>query len=334
MTRRDVARLAGVSETIVSYVLNNNRYVAADKRQRVLDAVKQLNYRPNSIARSLKGKSSSHILFIADKIENEYFGRLVREIDKVAYDKGYLVSLMAVRNNEDFISRILSRQVDAIIVSSTGLEDRYIQMLIDAGIPIVLLMTRDYATVTGTYSRIYTGVESGIMSAVRLLYDTGCRHMVYVDRVSQNNHFSGRNDLRFRGFSNQLAAYGLEFTKSSFVSGCASFDAVHDAVLARLASGAPVDSFICRNDQVACSVLSAVKESGRLIPDDISIVGFDNSSLCTLVHPQLTSLERERPQIAVAAMTLIEDMIQGNGASDLQVCSKLILRGTTRPLHP
>ena len=87
-TRKDVAELAGVSETIVSYVINNNRYVSAEKRKRVLEAVETLHYRPNSIARALKGKGSSHILLIVDNVANEYFGSLIQEIDAIAYDKG------------------------------------------------------------------------------------------------------------------------------------------------------------------------------------------------------------------------------------------------------
>ena len=85
-TRKDVAELAGVSETIVSYVINANRYVSADKKKRVLEAVEKLHYRPNSIARALKGKGNSHVLFITDNVANDYFGRLLQELDSVAYD--------------------------------------------------------------------------------------------------------------------------------------------------------------------------------------------------------------------------------------------------------
>ena len=81
VTRADVARMAQVSETIVSYVINNNRYVAKDKRQRVEEAIRRLNYRPNNIARALKGKRSNQILFIADNITNEYLRIQVRISD-------------------------------------------------------------------------------------------------------------------------------------------------------------------------------------------------------------------------------------------------------------
>ena len=327
-TRKDVAELAGVSETIVSYVINNNRYVSDEKRQRVLDAVRELHYRPNSIARSLKGKGSSHILFIADKIDNEYFGRIVREIDAVAYDKGYLISLMSVRNNQDFINRILSRQADAVIVSSTGLDDQYIQMLIDAGIPVVLLMTRDYATVTGEVSRIYTGNESGIMNAVHYMYDKGARHLVYVDRISQHGHFSNRSDMRYRGFCNQMEALCLP--SDAIITHKTSYEEVYDAVCELIRGGSPADGFICRNDQMASIVVQAVTDCGKRVPDDISVIGFDNSSICTILQPQLSSIDMERSAIASAAIELIDSMIAGNGADERHFITRLVLRGTTR----
>ena len=91
VTRADVAKAAGVSETIVSYVVNNNRYVAKEKRQRVEDAIAALHYRPNNVARALKGKRSNQLLFIADQITNEYFSRIVSEMDKYAYEAGFLI---------------------------------------------------------------------------------------------------------------------------------------------------------------------------------------------------------------------------------------------------
>lgn len=118
VTRSDVAKAAGVSETIVSYVINNNRYVAKEKRQRVEEAIAALHYRPNNVARALKGKRSNQLLFIADQITNEYFSRIVSEMDKYAYEAGFLISLCANRNTPEFVSQVISRQYDGIIISS------------------------------------------------------------------------------------------------------------------------------------------------------------------------------------------------------------------------
>ena len=329
-TRKDVAELAGVSETIVSYVINNNRYVSADKRKRVLEAVEQLHYRPNSIARALKGKGNSHILFIADNVANDYFGRLMQEIDAVAYDKGYLVSLMGAKNNRDFITRILSRQVDAVIISSASLSESYIQELADSGLPVVLLMTRDYATVHGKVARIYTGIESGIMAAVRLLYESGCRHMVHVDRISANDHFSTRQDLRFRGFCNQMESLGLQLTEHSFITGCHSYDEVMEAVENRIRSGVPVDGFVCRNDRLAGNVLNAVLACGKSVPEEISVIGFDNSDTSKVIRPALSTVAHDQKGIAQAALDLIDAMINGQMPVEKHMLTRLVPRDTTR----
>ncbi len=329
-TRKDVAELAGVSETIVSYVLNANRYVAADKKKRVLEAVEKLHYRPNSIARALKGKGNSHILFIADNVANDYFGRLLQELDGVAYDRGYLVSLMSTKNDQDFITRILSRQVDAVIISSASLAESYIQQLVDSGLPVVLLMTRDYATVHGRVARIYTGIESGIMAAVRLLYDSGCRHLVHVDRVSRHAHFSNRQDLRFRGFCNQMETLGLPLTAQSFITGCRDYDELFSAVCARIRSEVPVDGFICRNDGLACTVLNAVLACGKKVPLEIAVIGFDNSDASKVIRPALSTIAMDQKGIAQAAMALIDAMVNGREPEEQHLVTRMVPRDTTR----
>lgn len=111
-TRADVAREANVSETIVSYVMNNNRYVAAEKRKRVLEAAEKLNYSPNNMALALSGKDSKQLLFIVDTPESERLGSMLGSLDKYAYEKGSVVTLCACRNDESFVSRILSERFD------------------------------------------------------------------------------------------------------------------------------------------------------------------------------------------------------------------------------
>ena len=141
-TRKDVADLAGVSETVVSYVINNNRYVAPDKRERVLKAIEDLKYRPSSIARAMKGKGVNAILFICDNMTNEHFGKIVDEMDRLAYDRNYLISLIRGRNDERFVNQVLSHPFDGIVISSADFDEKYVLQLIDSGIPVVLLINK------------------------------------------------------------------------------------------------------------------------------------------------------------------------------------------------
>ena len=330
VTRKDVARLANVSETIVSYVLNKNRYVSKEKKERVLAAVEQLHYRPNSLARALKGKGSSYVLFIADNIENEYFGRLVKEMDSFAYDKGYVISLLGVRNNPDFVSRIMARQADAVIISSSTLEEKYIQSMLDGGLRVVLLMTRDYSGVDASAARIYTGIESGIMTGVRYLHEHGCRELVYVDRVSTRGHYSDRQDLRYRGFCHQMEVMGLPLTEDSFLSGCANHDELYEAVRRRVRDHTPGDGFVCRNDRLASTVLAALRDCSIRVPDEASVIGFDNASVSSIIRPSLSTLEIDRRGVAEAAIDLIESMNKDEQPQERLFTTRLILRETTK----
>ncbi len=307
-TRKDVAKLAGVSETVVSYVLNNNRYVAKEKRERVLDAVEQLNYRPNNVALALKGKRTNHILFICDNISNEYFGGLVEEMARLAADRGYLISLMGSRNDESFVSQVCSRVFDGIVISSTSFEEKYVLRLINTGTPVVLLMNREYDNISGRAAKIYTGIHDGIKECVELLYKMGRRHIVYIDRVSKKRHFSTMDDWRYNGFITKMQECGLKVTKGNVIVGYETEDELYQALRAKLKAGLQVDGIVGRNDSLACLAMAAVKDCGLRIPEDTAVLGFDNSRLSRYSSPGLSSVELNRPAIAQAIMDAFEQM--------------------------
>ncbi len=326
VTRKDVAMRAGVSETIVSYVLNNNRYVSQEKRERVLKAVKELHYRPNSIARALKGKGSNHILFIADQISNEHFGILVQEMDAIAYDRGYLISLLANRNTEEFVSQVISRQVDGIIISSVSFQEKYVQKLVDSGIPVVVIANKVYHKLDPRVGKVFPGMRHGISSAVQMLIDKGRRNIVYIDRVSSSGNFSDMDDLRYRGFCLQMEKSGLPFSKDSIFTGYSTEEELHQALIHRISSGAKIDGIMARNDNIACTALSAVQDCGLSVPQDVSVIGFDNSRISRIITPHLTTVEINRAAMARAIIDMLDDMISGKEPSEKHFSTALIMR--------
>lgn len=325
-TRADVARLANVSETIVSYVINGQRYVDGQKRQRVLAAIKELNYRPSNVARALKGKSTNSLLFIADQIANEHFSQIITEMDSHAYHRGCLISLCQNRNDEDFLSQVICRNYDGIIISSISFQEDYINRLVEARIPVVLLMNRDYPHVSEGVGRIYTGLYQGARECVRHLYERGRRHIVYVDRFSRNGHFSTLQDWRYRGFAEGCQSLGLE---PAMISGCAAEAEVAQGVKDYIASGRPVDAFFGRNDKLACLAMNACQEMGLIIPRDVAVIGFDNSTLSRFVTPKLTTMEMPRSEIGRAAVEMLYQLIAGQRPEDVFFQTKLILRQST-----
>lgn len=200
VTRADVAKAAGVSETIVSYVVNNNRYVAKEKRQRVEDAIAALHYRPNNVARALKGKRSNQLLFIADQITNEYFSRIVSEMDKYAYEAGFLISLCVNRNTPEFVSQVISRQYDGIIISSISFPEEYVRHFSKAGIPVLLFEHKKHDTLPENVATLASGLYSGARTGVNHLISRGKKNIIYIDRISRRGNVSGPSDLRLSGY--------------------------------------------------------------------------------------------------------------------------------------
>ena len=137
VTRKDVAREAGVSETIVSYVLNKNRYVKEEKRQRVLEVVEKLQYHP-TILQGLSRKRQPADSFSCRRTEQWLFSELVSQMSRDAYRRGYMISLCESQEEDEFVSQILSRQFDGLFVSASSVTDRELKLLVKSGIPMVL----------------------------------------------------------------------------------------------------------------------------------------------------------------------------------------------------
>ncbi len=329
-TRADVARLAQVSETVVSYVLNENRYVRQDKRERVLKAVEELNYQPNPVARTLKGKRSDHIAFIADQIDNEHFGKIIEEMDRQAYDSGLIISLCATRNDDRFVAQMLGRRFDGIVISSISLSEQHIAQFVQAGLPVVVLMNRDYDALPSQAGRIYTGLYEGARACVRHLHqECGRSRILYIDRFSAHGNYSSMQDLRYRGFVHQMRESGLPLSESNIITGCRSEEEVVETIVQRIQSGFCADALFGRNDRLAALGALALRELKKEIPKDVSLIGFDNSTLSRYVTPPLTTMEIDRPLIAQAAIQMLQELIEGRKVLDRHFETRLIRRGST-----
>lgn len=330
VTRADVAELAGVSETIVSYVMNNNRYVAKDKRERVEEAVRLLNYRPNNVARALKGKPSNQILFIADHITNEYFASIVNEMDQYAYDAGYLISLCGNRNTQEFVSQVISRQYDGIIISSGSFPADYVEQFTKAGIPVVVFRRWQRQEYSGRVALLGTGLYQGARKAAEHLIACGCRHIVFVDRISQNGHASKPDDLKLCGVVDALEAAGMSLPQESMISGWHSHEEMAEAVKQKLKSGVKIDGIFGKDDSIAHTAMMAAIQSGFRVPEDIKVVGFDDSSISRFCSPSMTTIRVDQKNIAKTAIDMLTKMVAGEQPESVEFDSILIERESTK----
>jgi DNA-binding LacI/PurR family transcriptional regulator len=310
ITRADIAKEAEVSETIVSYVINGNRYVNSEKRKRVEQAIAKLKYRPNALARALKGKKLNHLLFVADDIQGDYFSKLIGEIDGFAYEENYFISLCADHMDEDFVDRIYSRFFDGIIIGSANFPLHNIQRLVNTTIPIVLLEVRDYSSITGVYGLINTGLYQGARACVRSLHERGRRNLLYLDKLNKDGSRSDLSDWRLKGFYDQMEEYGLPVSERNVIAGCRSDDELVAALEQRVRhDGFVPDGIFGRNDYMALLGMEAAKGLGYDVPTDISIIGFDNSRFCRFSTPTLSSVEIQQKEIGRAIMKMMIALI-------------------------
>lgn len=329
ITRADVARAAGVSETIVSYVINNNRYVAKEKRERVEEAIAELHYRPNNVARALKGKHSNQLLFIADQITNEYFGRIVSEMDRYAYEEGFLIALCANRNTPEFVSQVISRQYDGIIISSISFPMEYVENFSRAGIPVLLFENRYSDSLPDNVSTLAAGLYSGARTGVRHLVERGKKNIIYIDRISRRGNVSGKDDLRLNGYLEEMKAHGLKADMNTVIAGCHTEEELAQTVIRYLQKNEEVDGMVGRNDMMACIAMQAALSMGKKVPEDIGVVGFDNSSISRFCSPRLTTLEMPREEISRMAIEMMVRMISGEKSERHVFETRLIVREST-----
>ena len=326
VTRKDVAREAGVSETIVSYVLNKNRYVKEEKRQRVLEVVEKLQYHPNNIARALHGKGSLQILFLAEELSSGYFSELVSQMSRDAYRRGYMISLCESQEEDEFVSQILSRQFDGLFVSASSVTDRELKLLVKSGIPMVLFLNREISCELQDTVVVDTGLYEGSRECVKYLVKNGCRNFVYLD----NTGIQCDRDIHWKGFLDQIKESEITFAQAQRISGCEDIKELEQRLQLLLEENPFVDAIVARYDNLAAVALSVAGRTGRKVPDDLMVTGFDNDFISNYVSPALTTVEIQKEEVAKFAIESLLSLIRHDEANKkISFTARLVIREST-----
>lgn len=321
ITRKDVAERANVSPTIVSYVINNNRYVDAEKKKRVQQALKELGYKPNAMARALKGKQSNHILFIVDDLQSEHFSKIMKQIDAWAYENNYFISLCESRNSDSFVNQVYQRYFDAVLIASGTFKQKYIQELIDTKIPVVILEMRKYDKLRGDFGLINTGLYQGARNCCKTLIEKGRKRIIFVDSFKTLSFTkSSKDDFRYKGFIDELESYGfVKDINYKIVSNCQNEKELSSLLDEIINNGFKIDGVFGRTDSVAILTMYKLIERGYKIPHDCSIIGVNNARISRYTTPQLTTLDINREGIGKATIELLDKMFNNKDLDKLNV---------------
>lgn len=334
MNIKAVAKKAGVSTATVSRTINGSDKVTPKTAERVRRAVEALQFYPDTNARSLgSGRSSLYGLIISD-ITNPFFPELVKSFEDIAVEHGQEV-LVANTNYdparmESCVTRMMQRKVDGVAIMTSEMEDRLIKVFSHRNIPLVFM---DVGEPGPGVSRVCVNHAAGVAMAMDHLIGLGHRKIAFIS--GPLDLFSART--RFQAFLKGLERHGLKRDPSLIQEANHRADGGHEAMERILASGARPTAIIASNDLTAIGAMGAIHEHGLRIPEDISIVGYDDIQLSAYTQPSLTTLRLPRIEIATAAFRALYNSVQPEAKKPHQgenydVQPTLMVRKSTGPV--
>lgn len=320
VTRADVARYAGVSGAVVSYVVNGGpRPVAPATRERVLHAVRALGYRPNATARALSKGSTGLLGLVVPRIDNPHFGELAVALEHAALERGYGL-LLANSGSEQEAERrdivdLASRQVDGLVLV-TGLGRHDLAALPLEGIPTVLVNT--FRDVEG-FTSVGVDAFEGAADAVRHLSGHGHRSVALV--IGEH---AGDAEQRERGWLHGSRESGLvdgPIAREPFTR-----EGGHRAGRRLFDTATPPTAVFCSSDLQALGVLHALWELGLEVPRDVAVVSFDGTADTAYLNPPLTVVEQPLAAMSRRAVALLLDPPAGGTTTTVVEPAALVLR--------
>lgn len=296
----EVARLAGVSQAAVSRVFTPGASVSEEMRQKVMAAAKQLDYRPNVIARSLSQHSSHIIGLVMIRFWNPFYARLLQEFTNKLQTLGYWVLLLNVADDtplEKAIPAALQYQVDGLIVTSATLSSGLAEECARAGTPVVLF--NRYSLESSVNAVCCDNVAGGRMVADALL-SAGHTRLAYIAGEAG----SSTNRDREQGFTQRLAERGG--TLCARESGDYSYESGYQAALRLLGRELRPDALFCANDLMAMAALDAARsEFGLRVPETLSIIGFDDIAMAAWPKYDLSTIHQPVDRMVDATIEVL-----------------------------
>ncbi|TKI05643.1 HTH-type transcriptional repressor PurR [Martelella alba] len=307
-TIKDVAKRAGVSTTTVSHVINKTRFVAEDTRLAVLDAIDRLHYSPSAVARSLKINRTKSIGLLASTSEAPYFAEIIEAIEQHCFARGYTLVLCNSHNDlvkqRAYLAMLAQKRVDGLLVMCAEYPEPLLEMLGDyRQIPMVVMdwgeARRDF-----TDTIIDNAFQGGYM-ATRYLLDRGHRAIGAIPGQLSRNTGGGRH----RGYLHALAEAGVTASQQWIVQGDFEPESGYQAMRQILSRAERPTAVFCGGDVMAMGALCAIDELGLRVPEDISLIGYDNVRNSRFFTPALTTIHQPKEELGEAALTLLLDRI-------------------------
>ncbi|NLG72646.1 MAG: LacI family transcriptional regulator [Chloroflexi bacterium] len=327
-TIRDVAALAGVSTTTVSHVINNSRFVSPEVRERVYQAMEELRYQPNALARSLRQGKTNTIGLLSPNSANPYFAEIGRAVEDAAFTSRYSVIICNTegkQEKESFYLDVLSKKrVDGIILVGISQTNETLDRLLAKGVPVVLV---DREIPDLDVDLVLTDNKHAGYLATRHLIEQGHTRIACVTGPA-HVHPSSR---RVVGYQEALQEAGLPLQEEYILPGDFSAQSGWEATRTLLALPQPPSAIFLCNDLMAIGGLRAAAEAGFAVPQDLAIMGFDDIELASFTNPTLSSISQPKAEMGAIAVQMLLEQIEGKRSEPRQEILQpaLIVRRST-----
>ncbi|GEK59913.1 transcriptional regulator [Marinococcus halophilus] len=301
-TIKEVAKATGVSVATISRVLNNNGYVSEETKNKVIEAIKELDYRPNEVARSLYHKQSKTISLILPDITNPFFPELARGVEDIMNDHGYTIFLgnsdEKANKEERYLDMMEQKHVDGAILATNTLDSNHLKTLKKPVVIIDRSINSDFPTVCS--ENFHSSQD-----AVRHLKEVGCKVIAHIEGPA---HITN-SVLRKNGYI-EVVKKESWFTDEYIVNGHYNDKDAYQATLTLLKNHPEIDGIFAGNDLMATGVLKAARNLGISIPEQLAVIGFDGIRMSEITSPELTTMAQPIYKMGETAAYMLIDLIE------------------------
>ena len=304
-TMKDVARLAGVSTSTVSHVINNNRFVSQPVRDKIITAVAELNYSPSAVARSLKAKETRTIGMLLTSSNNPFYAEVMRGVEQSCYERGYSLILCNTEGNTarmgTSLETLLQRRVDGLILMCNDRNPLSEALFLHyPTLPIVMM---DWAPFNGMCDTIQDNSLLGGQCATNYLISKGYRRIACITGPQDNTQAC----RRLSGYQQAMSEAGLKLEEGYQIFSNFEFSGGLNAMKQLLQLPEPPDAVFTCNDAMAVGVYLALNQAGLMPGRDVAVVGYDDIELASYMSPPLTTIHQPTDALGKLAIdTLLQ----------------------------
>lgn len=326
ITIKDIAKVAGVSHTTVSRALRGDPRITSDTTERILQLANELGYIPNSIAQSLNTQRTNTIGLLVTSVADPVVMDFMEGAEDVAQERGYCIFLSTSRNDPvrelNVVETFQRRRVDGVIVVASRSGDKYRLALDRIQVPLVLL---DSEEVHDSHPAVNVDNVGGAALAVTHLLQLGHRRIGYIGATDRRS----TNQKRWAGYSATLQNAGIALDPTWVINPVADDDIQRGRLGLDHCLAVGVTAVFCYNDQIAISVLNSCYHKGIAVPQQLSVVGFDDIRPASYVNPPLTTVRQPLQQMGRAGIEMVLGLIDKLPVQNQELHCALVVRAST-----